>query len=96
VRRSAFSSRVAGFAVSDIITRGEVPQQIRQDMLLWVGCIAGALRDDEYGNKLNAVGDSSRSQSTRPGSKKSRTRGNSCQEKVWMWTRSHPSPLSAL
>src|SRR5262249_46283515 len=44
------------FAVSDVVTRGEVPQQIRQDMLLWVGCIAGALRDDEYKNKLNAAG----------------------------------------
>jgi arsenite methyltransferase len=44
------------FAVSDVVTRGEVPQQVREDMLLWVGCIAGALRDDEYKNKLNAAG----------------------------------------
>ena len=44
------------FAVADVVTRGEVPLQVRQDMLLWVGCIAGALRDDEYRNKLTSAG----------------------------------------
>jgi arsenite methyltransferase len=44
------------FAVSDVVTRGDVPPQVRQDMLLWVGCIAGALRDDEYQDKLRAAG----------------------------------------
>jgi arsenite methyltransferase len=44
------------FAVSDVVTRGDVPPQVRQDMLLWVGCIAGALRDDEYRSKLRAAG----------------------------------------
>jgi arsenite methyltransferase len=44
------------FAVSDVVTRGDVPAQVRQDMLLWVGCIAGALRDDEYRSKLSAAG----------------------------------------
>src|SRR5262249_19773520 len=44
------------FAVSDVVTRGDVPSQVRQDMLLWVGCIAGALRDDEYQSKLRAAG----------------------------------------
>jgi arsenite methyltransferase len=44
------------FAVSDVVTRGEVPAQIRQDMLLWVGCIAGALTDEEYTEKLAQVG----------------------------------------
>ena len=44
------------FAVSDVVTRGEVPAKIRQDMLLWVGCIAGALQDAEYVAKLTAVG----------------------------------------
>src|SRR5277367_6679032 len=33
------------FAVSDVVTRGEVPPKVRQSMLLWVGCIAGALHD---------------------------------------------------
>jgi len=43
-------------AVSDVITRGEVPESVRRDMLLWVGCIAGALRDTEYVSKLNEAG----------------------------------------
>jgi arsenite methyltransferase len=44
------------FAVSDVVTRGEVPAQIRQDVLLWVGCIAGALTDAEYTEKLARAG----------------------------------------
>jgi arsenite methyltransferase len=44
------------FAVSDVVVRGEVPEQIRQSMLLWVGCIAGALEEKEYQAKLNAAG----------------------------------------
>jgi len=44
------------FAVSDIVTRGEVPQEIRQSILLWAGCIAGALEEDEYRGKLTAAG----------------------------------------
>ncbi len=44
------------FAVSDIVTRGEVPAQIRKDMLLWAGCIAGALQDTEYASKLAKAG----------------------------------------
>jgi arsenite methyltransferase len=44
------------FAVSDVVTRGDVPAPIRQDLLLWVGCIAGALRDEEYLEKLTKAG----------------------------------------
>lgn len=44
------------FAVSDVVTRGEVPKKIRDDVLLWVGCIAGALEDTEYRLKLAAAG----------------------------------------
>ncbi len=44
------------FAVSDVVTRGPVPEQIRKSMLLWVGCIAGALQDEEYRAKLAAAG----------------------------------------
>src|SRR5579884_768574 len=44
------------FAVSDVVTRGEVPAEVRQNMLLWVGCIAGALQDDEYVAKLAEAG----------------------------------------
>jgi SAM-dependent methyltransferase len=44
------------FAVSDVVTRGEVPAVVRRDMLLWVGCIAGALGDTEYVEKLTTAG----------------------------------------
>ena len=44
------------FAVSDVVTRGEVPVEIREKVLLWVGCIAGALRDEEYRGKLVRAG----------------------------------------
>ena len=44
------------FAVSDVVTRGDAPAEVRQNMLLWVGCIAGALQDTEYISKLAAAG----------------------------------------
>src|SRR3989454_275675 len=44
------------FAVSDVVTRGEVPANVRQNMLLWVGCIAGALDDYQYVAKLAKAG----------------------------------------
>jgi arsenite methyltransferase len=44
------------FAVSDVVTRGEMPPEIRQSVLLWVGCIAGALEENEYRAKLAAAG----------------------------------------
>jgi SAM-dependent methyltransferase len=44
------------FAVSDVVTRGDVPEVVRRDMLLWVGCIAGALRVDDYSAKLAKAG----------------------------------------
>lgn len=43
-------------AVSDIVVRGDVPEPVRRSMLLWVGCIAGALREDEYRGKLAQAG----------------------------------------
>jgi SAM-dependent methyltransferase len=43
-------------AVSDVVTRGVVPAEVRQNMLLWVGCIAGALQDSEYISKLATAG----------------------------------------
>lgn len=43
-------------AVSDVVTRGDVPAEVRQNMLLWVGCIAGALQDSEYAAKLAKAG----------------------------------------
>jgi arsenite methyltransferase len=44
------------FAVSDVVVRGDVPAEVRKSMLLWVGCIAGALKDSEYTSKLAAAG----------------------------------------
>jgi arsenite methyltransferase len=44
------------FAVSDVVMRGEVPAEIRRSMELWIGCIAGALHEDEYREKLAAAG----------------------------------------
>src|SRR5476649_1679156 len=58
VLREAFRVLKPGgrFAVSDVVVRGEVPDEIRRNMELWVGCIAGALNDDEYVAKLTAAG----------------------------------------
>lgn len=44
------------FAVSDVVVRGDVPAEVRRSMLLWVGCIAGALKDSEYIAKLADAG----------------------------------------
>lgn len=44
------------FAVSDVVVRGEVADEIRKSMLLWVGCIAGALEEQEYCAKLEKAG----------------------------------------
>jgi len=44
------------FAVSDVVVRGDVSSEIRENILLWVGCIAGALQDDEYVKKLAKAG----------------------------------------
>jgi SAM-dependent methyltransferase len=44
------------FAVSDVVVRGAVPAAIRKSMELWVGCIAGALAEDDYRNKLAQAG----------------------------------------
>jgi arsenite methyltransferase len=44
------------FAVSDVVVRGPVPAEIRKNVELWIGCIAGALAESEYRTKLAAVG----------------------------------------
>lgn len=44
------------FAVSDVVVRGDVPDAIRYNMELWIGCVAGALQDTEYLAKLAAAG----------------------------------------
>jgi ubiquinone/menaquinone biosynthesis C-methylase UbiE len=44
------------FAVSDVVVRGSVPAEVRNSMLLWVGCIAGALEENDYTAKLRKAG----------------------------------------
>lgn len=58
VLREAFRVLKPGgrFAVSDVITRGAVPAEIKRSMELWVGCIAGALEEGEFARLLEAAG----------------------------------------
>ena len=58
VLREAFRVLKPGgrFAVSDVVTRGEINDEIRKSVLLWVGCIAGALDEGEYRGRLSAAG----------------------------------------
>jgi ubiquinone/menaquinone biosynthesis C-methylase UbiE len=58
VLREAFRVLKPGgrFAVSDVVIRGELPADVRRSMELWVGCVAGALGEQEFGDKLRAAG----------------------------------------
>ena len=58
VLREAFRVLKPGgrFAVSDVVVHGQVPAAIRKSMELWIGCVAGALADEEYATKLAAAG----------------------------------------
>jgi SAM-dependent methyltransferase len=44
------------FAISDVVVRGEIPDSIRRSMELWVGCVAGALSEEDYRTRLAAAG----------------------------------------
>jgi arsenite methyltransferase len=44
------------FAVSDVVVRGEVPAEVKRNVELWVGCVAGALEEGEYRRLLDAAG----------------------------------------
>jgi arsenite methyltransferase len=58
VLREAFRVLRPGgrFAVSDVVARGDVPDEVRRNMELWTGCIAGALEEKQYVSKLSAAG----------------------------------------
>ena len=58
VLREAFRVLKPGgrFAVSDVVTKGEMLPEIREKVLLWVGCIAGALEENDYRAKLGKAG----------------------------------------
>jgi SAM-dependent methyltransferase len=58
VLREAFRVLKPGgrFAVSDVVVRGSVPEEIRRSVELWVGCVAGALEEDEYRRLLESAG----------------------------------------
>jgi ubiquinone/menaquinone biosynthesis C-methylase UbiE len=58
VLREAFRVLKPGgrLAVSDVVTKGAMLPEIRQNVLLWVGCVAGALEENEYRGKLAAAG----------------------------------------
>jgi len=58
VLREAFRVLKPGgrFAISDVVTRGEINNEIRKSVLLWVGCVAGALDENQYQAKLMAAG----------------------------------------
>jgi arsenite methyltransferase len=58
VIREAFRVLKPGgrFAVSDVVVRGAVPAEVRKSMELWIGCVAGALSEDEYLGKLTRAG----------------------------------------
>src|SRR5262249_17084961 len=58
VLREAFRVLKPGgrFAVSDVVVRGEVPADVRRSMELWVGCIAGALEEQDYAATLGRAG----------------------------------------
>jgi arsenite methyltransferase len=58
VLREAFRVLKPGgrFAISDVVTRGEISDEIRRSVLLWVGCVAGALDENEYRAKLISAG----------------------------------------
>jgi arsenite methyltransferase len=58
VMREAFRVLKPGgrFAVSDVVVRRELPEPIRRSLELWAGCVAGALREQDYVAKLSAAG----------------------------------------
>jgi arsenite methyltransferase len=91
VLREAFRVLKPGgrFAVSDVVVRGSVPEVVRKSMLLWVGCIAGALEESEYIAKLTGAGFEDADIEPRAFTA-SRMPGSSSPRPALTWTRSLP------
>ena len=87
VLREAFRVLKPGgrLAVSDVVTRGEMPPEIRKSVLLWVGCIAGALEEDEYRDKL-ACADFEQIEIEPTRIYRAEDAREFCSAKAWMWT----------
>ena len=90
VLREAFRVLKPGgrFAVSDVVTRGEMLPEIRKSVLLWVGCIAGALEESDYRVNSRMPG-LPKPKSNPLASIMSRMPANFFQARVSTWTRSH-------
>ena len=76
-------------AVSDVVTRGEIPAEVRQNVLLWVGCIAGALEEGDYRARLTAAGFQG-SKSNRPAFTGSRKHASFWPARASTWTPLRP------
>ena len=89
VLREAFRVLKPGgrFAVSDVVVSGDVPEQVRKSMELWVGCVAGALHENDY-RRFLAPPASSPWTSSRGASTSWTTRSSSWARPVWTSTRS--------
>ena len=89
VLREAFRVLKPGgrFAVSDVVTRGAISEEIRKSVLLWVGCIAGALDETEYRDKLTRPRASSRSRSNRRAFTGLKMPASFSPRREWMSTR---------
>ena len=74
------------FAVSDVVVRGEVPADVRRSVELWMGCVAGALEEQEYRDRL-ATPASRPSTSSRRASTAQTTRGRSSRARASTWIR---------
>ena len=85
VLREAFRVLKPGgrFAVSDVVTRGAIPDEVRQNVLLWVGCVAGALRKANIAPNLPQPG-SRKSRLSPPESIAWKTLANFCPDKISM------------
>ena len=90
VLREAFRVLKPGgrFAVSDVVVRGDVPDEVRQSMLLWVGCIAGALEEQRLPRQARGRRLYRRRLSSPRASTTSKMRASSSPRPASMWTQS--------